>query len=242
MYACGHPSHWLPITTELSISSRVKRTHLSSAFGMGMNLCNIMDSINLGLPTTYAGLIQQNGHTGQNEEMEACGWTYIESVVCTAIMEDESLSGEAGLTGNKCIDKMDANLYQMVRAHVHGICLIATSNACSGNPGEDSLLTCAQAKQCLFCSSCQPYPLSNIPSSDPVLPNSVPFIFTALILKVSHLPLIWQKRFEQIFQSGLKVLLLKVGTQRSTCMCWFSPFQCFGMESCKIMSSTTFIC
>ena len=151
----------------------------SIAFGMGMNLRNITDSINLGLPTTYAGLIQQNGRAGRNEEMEARGWTYVESAVCTAITEDESLSGEAGLTGNKRVDEMDANLYQMVRAHVRGICLIATSNARSGNPGEDSLLTCAQAKRRLFCSSCQPYPSPNIPSSDPVLPNPVPLIFTA---------------------------------------------------------------
>ena len=36
----------------------------SIAFGMGMNLHNITDSINLGLLTTYGGLIQQNGRAG----------------------------------------------------------------------------------------------------------------------------------------------------------------------------------
>jgi len=85
---------------------------VSIAFGMGMNLRNITDSINLGLPTTYGGLIQQNRRAGQNEEMEVRGWTYVESAVCTAITGDESLSGEAGSTGNKRVDEMDANLAQ----------------------------------------------------------------------------------------------------------------------------------
>lgn len=52
------------------------------AFGMGMNLRNISDSINLGLPTTYSGLIQQNGCAGQDLEIEARGWTYVEFGLC----------------------------------------------------------------------------------------------------------------------------------------------------------------
>ncbi|KAF9478507.1 hypothetical protein BDN70DRAFT_808755, partial [Pholiota conissans] len=50
------------------------------AFGMGMNLKNITDSINLGLPSTFNGLIQQNGRAGRNMDMEARGWTYVRSL------------------------------------------------------------------------------------------------------------------------------------------------------------------
>ncbi|PPQ84873.1 hypothetical protein CVT26_011802 [Gymnopilus dilepis] len=44
--------------------------------GMGMNLQSILDSINLGLPTTYAGLVQQNGRAGRNESVDSRGCTY----------------------------------------------------------------------------------------------------------------------------------------------------------------------
>ncbi|KIM37165.1 hypothetical protein M413DRAFT_13520 [Hebeloma cylindrosporum] len=60
----------------------------SIAFGMGMNLRNITDSINLGIPTTYAGLIQQNGCAGRNRDIDARGWTYVESAICAMIAED----------------------------------------------------------------------------------------------------------------------------------------------------------
>jgi len=63
MYAYGHSLRWLHTTTEFSISSRVYEEDTSViiasiAFGimMGMNLCNITDSINLGLLTIYGGL------------------------------------------------------------------------------------------------------------------------------------------------------------------------------------------
>lgn len=91
------------------------------AFGMGMNLRNISDSINLGLPTTYSGLIQQNGCAGRDLEMEGRGWTYVESSLCAGIMGQENLAGAsssrsgsklaAGPKSQKCMDNMEPNLH-----------------------------------------------------------------------------------------------------------------------------------
>lgn len=60
----------------------------------------------------------------------------------------------------------------MVEAHVRGYCLVATANAASGNPGDKALLTCAQAKRQLFCSSCKPCTPPNTMAS--TLPNATP--------------------------------------------------------------------
>ena len=70
------------------------------------------------------------------------------------------------------MDNMEPNLHRMVEAHVRGYCLVATANAASGNPGEAALLTCAQAKRQLFCSSCKPCTPPNAIAL--ALPNVVP--------------------------------------------------------------------
>ncbi|KIM38543.1 hypothetical protein M413DRAFT_75866 [Hebeloma cylindrosporum] len=200
----------------------------SIAFGMGMNLRNITDSINLGIPTTYAGLIQQNGRTGRDAGIEARGWTYVESSMCTTVAED----GDKGSTGNKRVDEMDSNLYEMVRAHVHGICLIATSNTCSGNPGEDSLFPCAQAKQCLFCSSCQPYPSPNIPSSDPLPPNPIPPNPVPLVFMVPNVDAIpstspLTKKVRAIFSAWLEGVAVEIWNSKDDPYASILPFPAF---------------
>ncbi|PPQ84872.1 hypothetical protein CVT26_011803 [Gymnopilus dilepis] len=70
---------------------------------------------------------------------------------------------------------MVSNPHDMIEAHVEGICLIATANRASGNPGEDALSPCAQAKRRPFCSNCQAYPSLNV-SSATSLPPPLPSI------------------------------------------------------------------
>ncbi|KDR68076.1 hypothetical protein GALMADRAFT_161187, partial [Galerina marginata CBS 339.88] len=55
------------------------------AFSLGMNLRNITDSINLGLPSSLAALVQQNGRAGRDLSSAAQGWTYIEGSVLSNI-------------------------------------------------------------------------------------------------------------------------------------------------------------
>ena len=70
------------------------------AFGMGMNIRNVTDSVNLGLPDTLATLHQQNGRAGRNFSIEARGWTYIESSILAAV-RDELETGKVTKSASK---------------------------------------------------------------------------------------------------------------------------------------------
>ena len=70
------------------------------AFGMGMNIRNVTDSVNLGLPDTLATLHQQNGRASRNFSIEARGWTYIESSILAAV-RDELETGKVTKSASK---------------------------------------------------------------------------------------------------------------------------------------------
>ena len=52
---------------------------------MGMNVQNITDIINLGLPSTLCNLVQQNGHAGRDLVTAAQAWTFVESTILDAM-------------------------------------------------------------------------------------------------------------------------------------------------------------
>ncbi|KDR64849.1 hypothetical protein GALMADRAFT_82601, partial [Galerina marginata CBS 339.88] len=147
------------------------------AFSLGMNLRNITDSINLGLPSSLAALVQQNGRAGRDLSSAAQGWTYIEGSVLSNIRAEldqekaEILDKETTATVSKkaakasskakrqalSAEKIESNLRQTVVAHIRGDCLIAEVNARFGNPGVKSRCRCVEAGRPFPCSSCEPF-------------------------------------------------------------------------------------
>ncbi|KAF8965632.1 ATP-dependent DNA helicase RecQ [Flammula alnicola] len=176
----------------------------SVAFGMGMNLRNVTDVVNVGLPSSYSGLIQQNGHPGRNLSMEARAWTYIEPSIISAIKDDienndsdsdsDELPVKTKTTVRKAtgLDALDSGLRKMGRAFIRGFCLIANSNVISGNPGPKSRLTCEQAGRRFPCSNCEPFlppTVESTPSSTsndpPSTSNNEPSATTATVKPIT---------------------------------------------------------
>ncbi|KAJ3515927.1 hypothetical protein NLJ89_g1461 [Agrocybe chaxingu] len=171
------------------------------AFGMGMNLRNITDSVNLGLPDSLSALHQQNGRAGRDLSSVAQGWTYIEPTVLSAVsedMEDEEASAQAKRKGNttkgkKRAEDLDAGLRAVLEAYLHGFCLVAATNAVLGDDNPKGSLSCEGAGRPLPCSNCQPMwnnPMPTLPpTTTPPLSSSVSlFSATPSTTKPTHKP------------------------------------------------------
>lgn len=179
------------------------------AFGMGMNVCNIKDVVNLGLPDTINALVQQDGRAGRDPELAACGRTFIEpSVVATArdalglsppkkaktkTKKQQSKAAEATeiarrkakmAKAHETLNKLDDGIRRMVLAHVEGRCLVAEKNRIYGNdkvpPDADkAALSCLAAGRSMLCSSCDPS-MKQSPLSTPSTATAKPPTTTAL--------------------------------------------------------------
>ncbi|KAF5383193.1 hypothetical protein D9615_004911 [Tricholomella constricta] len=155
----------------------------SVAFGLGMNIRIITDSINLGIPDTVEALVQQNGRAGRDLEMDAHGWTYIESAVVLSVREDLDEGAVVGFEDGILPKKkkarskgrsrrvVEAKMKRLVSAHLQGLCIIAELNVILGNPGVNTELSCEAAGRRLPCSSCQPF--WNNPAPAPMPPGYV---------------------------------------------------------------------
>ncbi|RDB15446.1 hypothetical protein Hypma_004155 [Hypsizygus marmoreus] len=142
------------------------------AFGMGMNVRNITNSINLGLPDMLEVLMQQNGRAGRDLRTESRGWTYVEGSLLSSVrkaVELESAEKESSGTvvrpsralakavsraTTKRIDELDPNLNRLLQCHVLQMCLIAETNIIFGNPGPEVKENCKIAGHSLECSGC----------------------------------------------------------------------------------------
>ena len=128
------------------------------AFGMGMNVRNIQDVVNLGLPDTINALVQQDGRAGRDPAMRAQGHTYVEGATLSAVREvvaarkqpkagtsevkkpkgkakAESVLQKAArlVRAKETVDKLDEGLCRLLEAHVEGRCLVAEKNRIYGN-------------------------------------------------------------------------------------------------------------
>ncbi|KAF8716103.1 hypothetical protein AX14_012422 [Amanita brunnescens Koide BX004] len=130
------------------------------AFGMGMNIKNIMHSINLGLPDTLEALIQQNGRAGRDLQSESYGWTFVEPSVLSALFRDNPKT-----KAMRAKREIDENLKAFLHTYFSRTCLEVAKNIIFGNPGDNTHLPCIEARRYLPCSSCEP--ISNNPSSEP---------------------------------------------------------------------------
>ncbi|KAF8955674.1 P-loop containing nucleoside triphosphate hydrolase protein [Flammula alnicola] len=156
------------------------------AFGMGMDVRNITDVINLGLPSSLAALVQQNGRAGRDLELAARAWTYVEPSVSTAIQAqvDYQKKGPSAPKPNATIAKhqkhledLDADLLAALYCHHYETCLDSAIGVALNDPNPKATFSCHQANRHYPCSSCDPtwtHPLSR-----PTNPPSLPSISTA---------------------------------------------------------------
>ncbi|KAF9528831.1 P-loop containing nucleoside triphosphate hydrolase protein [Crepidotus variabilis] len=150
------------------------------AFGLGMNIRNITDSVNLGLPSSLSTLVQQNGRAGRDFSICARGWTYIESSILSSIRNnlESNKSSTSKMSKSKTrMDSIEADLYSSAEAHVTGHCLYVHVNQCMGNHGPTSSLPCSKADRELWCSNCQPFfdnPCPQQPPSAQTMPTPAP--------------------------------------------------------------------
>ncbi|KAH7914697.1 ATP-dependent DNA helicase RecQ [Hygrophoropsis aurantiaca] len=129
------------------------------AFGMGMNLRNVINSVNVGVPKTGNLWIQQNGRAGRDLDMYAVGHTYVERSVMKKVKEslrtdEHSHHRESG--SKMAIESdLDNTIQRLLTAHIEGRCLEAEKNIVYDNPGPLSRLNCHAASRLYPCSSCE---------------------------------------------------------------------------------------
>ncbi|KAG6887537.1 hypothetical protein C0992_011878 [Termitomyces sp. T32_za158] len=135
------------------------------AFGLGMNIRNITDSINLGVPDTVEALVQQNGRTGRDLETEARSWTYIEPALAASVREflldtapeplknvntcgqDKKSKGKTWKTKEADSSGKEKRLVEdkikaIVAAHLQGKCINIELNKFLGNTDGHALFAC----------------------------------------------------------------------------------------------------
>ncbi|PPQ95546.1 hypothetical protein CVT26_008571 [Gymnopilus dilepis] len=148
------------------------------AFGMGMNLRNVIQSINLGLPSSFPALVQQNGRAGRDLALAASGITYIEPSIMAAVddvLETNKTRKKAAATlakSQKRIDDLDPPLKDSLFAHRRRSCLVVVHNVALGNSGPKSRLTCVEAGRPNPCSSCEGLINATQPASTPMPPSN----------------------------------------------------------------------
>ena len=163
----------------------------SIAFGMGMNVRNITDIINLGLPSSLCNLVQQSGRAGRDLMTPARAWTFVESAILDAMRASEIQTTAANAPTprqHKRLEGLDSDLVKVLGCHIQGRCLVAGVNVCLSNPGPMSNLACLDANRPYPCSSCIPFednatpatataptnPTATVPSKDHTLTVPLP--------------------------------------------------------------------
>ncbi|KIP03374.1 hypothetical protein PHLGIDRAFT_77692, partial [Phlebiopsis gigantea 11061_1 CR5-6] len=159
------------------------------AFGMGINVRNIIDVCNVGVPESLGAAVQQDGRAGRDPNLLANGRTYVEAAALAAIREvldaefpdrpqrAPKVKAKSKTTTKRAsketVEKMDDGLRKLLVAHVEARCLVVEKNKVYGNDqlpdGVKAALPCSAASRLLPCSSCQPF-WENISSPVPPPP------------------------------------------------------------------------
>ncbi|KAH6899407.1 ATP-dependent DNA helicase RecQ [Coprinopsis sp. MPI-PUGE-AT-0042] len=166
------------------------------AFSMGMNVPNIGYSINLGLPDTLEGLVQQNGRAGRDGSGNAWGITYVPSAIISSLKEDitaldtndspplsvskprdlhsrllQYKKAPVGKTIRQS-DSMDPNLRSLVLSYLLGLCLERDKNRILSEEHVDRALPCRELGRQLLCGTCDPEGVGDgLPGVTNVLPT-----------------------------------------------------------------------
>ncbi|KAJ3516039.1 hypothetical protein NLJ89_g1382 [Agrocybe chaxingu] len=130
------------------------------AFGMGMNLRTINTVINLGLPSSFSALVQQNGRTGRNPQISAQSLTYIEPSIITALQEQinpPKRPTPTSANNKKRFEDLDRLFRPILLSYGRRKCIVAPINTALGNESPTSSLSCLDAGRPLPCSSCEKF-------------------------------------------------------------------------------------
>jgi hypothetical protein len=149
----------------------------SIAFGMGMNVQNISDVINLGLPSTLCNLVQQNGRAGRDLTTGARAWTFVESTILDAVRASDIRSTTTTTPTprqHKRLEGLDPDLVKILSCHIQDRCLIAGVNLCLSNPGPASNLRCLAADRPYPCSSCIRFEGNATPTTTTITTTTIP--------------------------------------------------------------------